>query len=370
MKLLQACLLSFLTSHVIAAMLRQTSHEFQSALNGTEDDSSSLSGLDKIMQNMEAKPAPSQDMSTMSMSDLLGSAKWPKGDSFDQSFASVLSGGTSSPCSAPLLGRSRLSPYGFGAHLNQFANEVALAMYSGKPLALCAPSGVRDSWSVYFQDPGFGRCESCDWGQGPRLYTEMGWDVNDGPDHTQMVEVKRYLYTKLFTLQSDSQMVVDTGLQNLGLGSGAYVGVHIRRGDKSQEVPPVPMDKYVAAVSEMCSTTGASTVFLASDDESAHGLLQELLGSSIKVVEQQRLSADAYKLRGDASRSISPPFGEEDEEKSVLIDVAALVRSSGFVGTASSNIDRLVYFQRDPAKPSVSLDEGGNDGFVTLSGQR
>jgi hypothetical protein len=64
---------------------------------------------------------------------------------------------------------------------------------------------------------------------------------------------------------------------------------------------------------------------------------------------------------------MQPPFGEEEEEKNVLTDVTALVRSTGFIGTASSNIDRLVYFQRDPSKATLSLDEGGNDGFITLS---
>merc|ERR1719197_2433296 len=117
----------------------------------------------------------------------------------------------------------------------------------------------------------------------------------------------------------------------------------------------------------MCSNTGTRTVFLASDDEAAKGQLQDALGSDYTVVEQARLPAEAYKLRGDAARSMSPPYGEEDEERSLLIDVSALVNSAGFVGTASSNVGRLVFFQRPQGAPAVSLDEGGNSGFITLA---
>lgn len=310
---------------------------------------------------------PSGDLS---VSDLLGSARWPTEASRDEVFATALSGAAATPCSAPLLGRARLSPYGFGAHVNHFANEVALAMYSGKPIALCAPPEVRDTWARYFQDPGFARCASCDWDTGPRRYREMGFDVSNGHDHEQVADIKRYLYHKLFALQADTQMLVDEGLRTMGLAGSTYVGVHIRRGDKAQEVAPVPIEKYAAAVATFCSEVGASTVFLASDDDQARGALQEQLGSSLAVVEQARLPAADYSFRGRASRAVSPGYGVEDEEKAVLIDVTALARAAAFVGTASSNIDRWVYFLRDGSAPAVSLDEGGTEGFITLQSEQ
>lgn len=337
-----------------------------------------VADLDKFMKDpvtTHAPMMPSADAatdssaSTLSISDILKGAKWPDQDSYDQTFSKMLSGAAGNACSAPLLARSRLSPYGLGAHLNQFANEAVLAMYSGKPLALCTPPNVRDTWAKYFNDPGFPKCSECDWGAGPRQYREMGWDVSDSPDHAKMADVKHYLYGKLFSLNYDAQTSVDTGLSNLGLPN-TYIGVHVRRGDKSAEVPLVPIERFTAAIQEMSSTLGTTTVFLASDDASTHSALQTALGSSYKIIEQPRLAPEAYQLRGDAARAMQPPFGEEEEEKSVLIDVAGLVRSAGFIGTASSNIDRLVYFQRDTSKPTVSLDEGGNDGFITLSSVR
>jgi hypothetical protein len=361
-------LLSIALRVVSGALLRGRDEATPNDLDAAVND------LDQFMKGpTTVAPAfpsmPADDGSTLSISELLASAKWPAKDAYEQTFNTVVHAAAGNGCSAPLLARSRLSPYGMGAHFNQFANEVELAMYSGKPIALCAPASVRDAWSKYFQDPGFSKCDACDWGSGPRQYREMGWDVSDSPDHTQMADVKRFIYGKLFTLSYDAKMVVDSGLQALGL-QGSYVGVHVRRGDKSQEVPLVPLERFTSAITDMCSTLGTNTVFLASDDASTHQKLQDQLGSKYTIIEQQRLSEEAYKLRGDASRSMTPPFGEEDEERSVLIDVAALVRGAGYIGTASSNIDRLVYFQRDPSSPTVSLDEGGVDGFITLSGQR
>lgn len=376
MKFLDVCLVfPFAACLVAGTMSHKAGRLDGTSLRAGEQDTpnvldSETADLDRLMKGKTGTqttigPQAAED-SAPSLTELLAAAKWPARDSWDQSFRAVMSGATSAPCSAPLLGRYRLSPYGFGAHLNQFANEMVLAMYSGKPIALCAPSDVRDQWAVYFQDPGFARCTSCDWEIGPRNYHEIGYDINDGSDHTAMANVKRYVYQQLFALKPDAQMAVDTGLQGLGLGS-MYVGVHIRRGDKSQEVHLVPIEKYAAAVSQMCSAVGTRTVFLASDDESVRGQLQEQLGPDFSVLEQRRLSPDAYRLRGDAARSMPPPYGEEDEEKTVLIDVAALVRAAGFVGTASSNLGRLVFFQRVPGSPAVSLDEGGDGGFDTMS---
>lgn len=351
-----------LVTHV-AALLRVNKDAPSTQLDSDVD------ALDSFMKG----PAPTHtplsplvDGSTLSISELLATAKWPEKESYEQAFSAVMSGAAGNACSAPLLARSRLSPYGMGAHLNQFANEVELAMYSGKPIALCAPANVRDAWASNFNDPGFAKCGECDWGAGPRQYREMGWDVSDSPDHAKMADMKRFIYSKLFSMKYDKETAVSTGLSMMGLPS-SYVGVHVRRGDKSQEVPLVPIGNFVGAIQNMCSSLGTKTVFLASDDASTHSALQEQLGTSYKVIEQTRLSAAAYQLRGDASRAVDPPYGEEDEEKSVLIDVAALVRAAGYIGTASSNIDRLVYFQRDESKPSVSLDEGGNDGFITLA---
>jgi len=322
--------------------------------------------LAKIKSRTDSKLTSESVPEISSINDLLANMTWPAKHLWAKTLDDVMSGASASPCTAPVLARARLSPYGFGAHLNHFVNEVALAMYAGQPIALCTPPDVRDIWALYFEDPGFFRCPTCDWGIGPRDFPQMSWDISDDAHQCQAEEMKRFLYQKLLTPNREAQSLVEEHLSDLGLAQTKYIGVHIRRGDKIQEVPLVPMDKYVSAVVEMGVKMDINTVFLASDDPAAHAELQRKLGSSYTIVEQVRLPNEAYQLRGPASRSMPPPYGEVDEEKSVLVDVAALLQSAAFIGTASSNIGRLVYFQRDPAVPSVSLDEGGagTQGFL------
>jgi len=44
----------------------------------------------------------------------------------------------------------------------------------------------------------------------------------------------------------------------------------------------------------------------------------------------------------------------------LLTDLEGLRRSSVFIGTASSNMGRLVYFLRGPHLPTISLDDDGD----------
>jgi hypothetical protein len=263
--------------HVLQAAAYLRSREtVPTSLDDAVDDLDKFMKAPATTQAPLSSPAAASDNSELSMSDLLASAKWPEKDSYDEAFRKVVTGAAGQPCSAPLLARSRLSPYGMGAHLNQFANEVELAMYSGKPISLCAPADVRDAWAKYFNDPGFSKCGDCDWGTGPRQYREMGWDVSDSSDHTKMADMKRYIYGKLFSLEYGTQSAVDTGLSQLGLPE-SYIGVHLRRGDKSQEVPLVPVGSFVSSIQDMSHSLGTTTIFLASDDETMHSTLQEQL---------------------------------------------------------------------------------------------
>merc|ERR1719414_949089 len=88
-------------------------------------------------------------------------------------------------------------------------------------------------------------------------------------------------------------------------------------------------------------------VYLASDDPLASQQIQSALGDHAHVIEQPRVNETGYTSRG---------YADEGDLMTVLIDVEALRRATVFIGTASSNIGRLVYFLRDKGSPSVSLD--------------
>jgi len=305
------------------------------------------------------------------MSELLGGADWPAKGAYDESFkAAMYSGNMSAPCAATILGRYRLNEWGMGAHINTFAEEVFLAMYLKKPFALCTPPNVRDQLSNYYQDPGFAlRCKMCDWEVGPRQYAlpDMKREVKlyGSEEKLKHEEALRFVYQKLFRLRGDVQMAVNESLQNLRL-PGTYVGVHVRRGDKASEYDLIPMEKLVAAARQMCSDLGTRTVFVASDSKDSRGELQRGLGSDYTVVEQPRIGWDkAYRLRGDVARDASSQYKDlmVDEEHSLLIDIAALINSAGFVGAGSSNIGRVVFLQRPQGAPAVNLDTTGD--FIT-----
>lgn len=286
----------------------------------------------------------------------------PRSD-WDSVFKQVVSGAADAPCSAPVLGRARLKPDGLGSRLNQFANEIVLAMHHDEPVALCAPAAVRDTWAVYFQDPGFPRCDSCDFrGSTHNDAWQQGWWASGNLDHTWVDSMKHFLYSRLFRLTADMQSAVDQQRQSLGIDGSAYVGVHVRRGDKITEVPHTPIEQYADAVARLCEQVGAKKVFLASDDDSIFGELQEVLRQTheFELVQQPRLPADAYKLRGGPARMLQVANAVEEAERNILVDVGILAHADGFVGTASSGIGRFVYFMRDPASPAVSLDEHGD----------
>jgi len=55
--------------------------------------------------------------------------------------------------------------------------------------------------------------------------------------------------------------------------------------------------------------------------------------------------------------SLSAADMVDQSENSFVMDLLMLVHSSSFIGTASSNVGRFVFFMRAGDKPSVSLDE-------------
>merc|ERR1719436_1596334 len=235
----------------------------------------------------------------------------------------------------------------------------------GSPVALCAPPKVRDTWAMYFEDPGFARCGRCDYrGRNhPEDAWIRGWHVSQSSDQAQVEEMKRFIYSRLFRMKASVRSTAEARARALGLdlaGGSRFVGVHVRRGDKVSEVPLLPPERHAAEVAQLCDSLGTKTVFLASDEASTLASLRGALGPGFNVLEQARLPEEDYRLRGDVARRPSPPAAMAAAEMGLLVDVAILVSADAFVGTASSNVGRLVYFLRASGAPAISLDEGGD----------
>jgi hypothetical protein len=173
---------------------------------------------------------------------------------------------------------------------------------------------------------------------------------------------KRFIYKKLFVPRQDHTKAADDMQKVLRLVDIPYVGVHIRRGDKVFEDPTQRSTwDFADNAWRICQSIGCGKIFIASDSAQEKPKFGEYIkqwsNDSIPVVEQPRLPPETYGLRDHMTG---------DSVACLMVDILLLVRSTAYVGTASSNVDRFVWFQRDPATQSVSLDDWGN--FLQRSG--
>jgi len=139
--------------------------------------------------------------------------------------------------------------------------------------------------------------------------------------------------------------------------SAPYVGVHLRGMDKFSEAVDVGIEPYVEQALRLSRLTGTHAVYLASDDYNRsmtfRSIFEEKAPSSMNLhmkPEEAYVPVPHNRVVGDALAILMA-------EISLLRDAAA------FVGTASSNIGRLVYLLRAPSEGDVldvSVDEGND----------
>lgn len=245
--------------------------------------------------------------------------------------------------------------------MNNFVNEALLALHHKRSLALCLPSDPQHPWERYYESAGVPICRKCsdDSGAAQRTMFEVVALLNSGQlSRASLLEVKLPAYERLFRPNAALLSAIAAAEQSLGLQTGKYIGVHVRRGDKASEAAPVSSMGYVWKLRELLQgSPNLDTVFVASDDDRSlvrlKGKLGKLgdLGRAIKFVEQPRLPDYAYKARGAHYNSKSSRF--------LLVDLELLVRAHTFVGTASSNLGRFVFFRRN-GRTCHSLDDHGD----------
>lgn len=243
--------------------------------------------------------------------------------------------------------------------MNNFVNEVLVSMYSGMPITLCSPPGTRDVWSDSFLNPGLPRCSDCRLPPPDQTDTPMVWcsganaSMALARSHPDALEgIKRFLYKQLFQLRPETAASATALQLKLGILYEPYVGVHIRRGDKLREAgffrQPQAFAKYAI---QLCDAMSARKVFVASDDPQAVYDFRRHMRSDIQVVAQPPQRPEEYAERGDI---------DKHTQQVLINDVLLLIRANAHVGTASSSLDRWVWFQRDPKTQSISLDDGGS----------
>jgi len=114
------------------------------------------------------------------------------------------------------------------------------------------------------------------------------------------------------------------------------------------------LSRTASTVLSVAAKTGIRRIYMASDDRNASQSIQQLLRSAnikVLVAPPSNYSSDATKTDDAALLAF-------------FVDVYALQKSTVFIGTASSNVGRFVYYLRDQFKPpnsSISLDEDWNN---------
>jgi hypothetical protein len=290
---------------------------------------------------------------------------------WDAQLQTLVQRGQKDPCSAQVLSSFGIPGVGFGSRINNLVNEMWLALYANASLAVCdTPFKVRQ-WEPFFENPlGVAGCKARLCTQelrvavhqdGPGMWGYSTWmpyysQLLAKQQRVYMDYLKRFLYPKVFTLKKSVEEQINRTLLAAfaGLRNIKYIAVHIRHGDKWKEATPLPVTTYAEKVKEYIKKTGIKLVYVASDDVKAAPGMQEALGNEGTVVLQPRLDPEAYSYTSLYNATSSAP------ELCLLTDIMALVRSHVMIGTASSNVGRVVYFLRAPSMITISLDKKGD----------
>jgi hypothetical protein len=258
--------------------------------------------------------------------------------------------------------------------MNSFADELLVGLYRGRSFSLCNGSKdafVRTVWAPHFKN--VARFPTCNTGRAVCRHDNV-WSprLSQGlarTDREYLDDLKHFLYPYIFTLTRGTQERVDQRLLSAGLPKGEpYLAVHVRRGDKLiNEARRVEPGTYAEAARPFLAlhssssrrelvlrelrAANASVVYVSSDDDQAATELGVELGNNIRIVQQPRGSEQGYDSRG---------YQEVGDLMTLLADVEAMRRATVFVGTASSNIGRLVYYLRPKESVTVSVDDEGD----------
>lgn len=268
-------------------------------------------------------------------------------------------------------------------------NQLAVAAYGNFSVGLVGTHEYQqflNTWNSFFESS-YPVCSTIQWNYGKKgnfdkqrvlsiKERELIAELTKA-DSNYVEQGKRAIYKAHYKYKDDVKNHIDSALKSYGLPE-KYIGVQIRHGDKQQSAwensEVVQTEDYGTVVKDARIKSGSSaiasaqsaaqqilamkshntirTVWLATIDEDAEATLRKSLGPEYEI---KALKESAKEWSGNAAQQYYP--GSEFVYD-ILTDVEALRRSQVFIGTASSNIGRWVYYLREPGSKSISLDEG------------
>lgn len=284
-----------------------------------------------------------------------------------------VSDGDKHGCKSDVVSSALSRPIGLGNRIHTFAAQLLLAVHEGHSFLICNDTSTGNDdvtriWATHFENSaGFSFCDGDRPPREDKVILDWGIVNGDLPtgDREYLEDFKRFLYPFVWTVNSKTWNHVHTELRRAGLD------MHLRRGDKFTEASPVETGVYADAIRPWLEPShfnergrqGASLiddvgrelearqieqVFLCSDDEIAAEKLQTALGNRVHIVTPP------------PSDTKTRSYDSEESILGVITAVEGLRHAHVFVGTASSNIGRLVFFLRPKGSKAISLDRGGN----------
>lgn len=275
---------------------------------------------------------------------------------------------------------------GFGSKMSNLMNQVGLATYGHFSAALAGNSPFLSVWKKHFKQT-LPICASSANGKGITQNAFHFFNALKEKDPKFLADFKREIYRKHYQLNEDTTSQISDTLTKLGL-TGKYIGVHIRRGDKNRgEAAKTPDEQYEDAIRESADLSiertdelsdeemyeqyfqqatqvkdeidklsvlqNVKTVYLASDDEMGKRAIANVLGEHYSI-------KDLKSKEWGGSKSSASAYANDDNMLTVLTDIEALRRATVFIGTASSNYGRTVFYLRKDEEKSVALDYAGD----------
>lgn len=308
-------------------------------------------------------------------------------DSSSSAFPSV-HGSTEDPCNADII-LGFHGGVGFGSKMNNFMNQLAFSVHEKKSVAFSAFFSGKffETWTSFF-DNSLPICQSEARKYNASIEPELRQFFNSlaVKDPKYVTDLKRSVYGAHYRYSKETQDHIDQTLRRAGLPA-KFFGVHIRHGDKVKEAEPVSTENYgkaiimprgketteenkvkvefTGAMAHMRAKQAAEhilthkdksirTVWLATLDKQAADILRETLGGEYEVKHLNQTASDWQGARDSEAEQYFPGSSSMYD---MLTDVEALRRSHTFIGTASSNLGRLVYFLRESSSNAISLDE-------------
>jgi len=287
-------------------------------------------------------------------------------------------------CKAYLLGFTSVA--GMGSQIKNLMNLLAAASYGNFSVALLAKTPITSLMQKNVQQKlSICNAEKTKHTGALPLYDAVGSFVAKltKKNRSLLRDLKYSVYDEYYQLNEESTNQVAQNLEAMGVPVGSkYTGVHIRHGDKTaaeaggntqttkygdaiqklnlrdeEGEQDMQVDSVVSTLTKLKESvkeiveqeTEFNTVYVASDDKAAHRVLTSHLGTK-------------YNLKGLHAKGSGADHSYDDSDTmmAVLTDIEALRNSEIFIGTATSNFDRMIYFLRPASKKSITLDDGGD----------